>query len=221
MHTCIHKGMAVYISYSYLKSCGMPMKHDYEFFLRRYYQIESDFLVMTDFIELKDEFSHPSYSVGSSKLMDFCLKVGTEVETLFREILENKRFNSVVNIGEKKKNQNIAVYREVIEPVYKLSEYRLLVNFIDKEIQPFKDFHLLGKPEWFQIYSKDKHNKVALIEKWNMKYSLFALGCLLILVINHPSLEGKEFRRHKVSQRVFDLLSSIPRFCGTITSVSY
>ena len=57
------------------------MKYDYEFFLRRYKQIESDFLELTDFIGLPSDFNHPSYSFGSSKLMDFCLKVGTEVET--------------------------------------------------------------------------------------------------------------------------------------------
>ena len=200
---------------------GISTKHGYHFFLRRYEQIEDDFLEITDFIELQNDFNHPCYSIGSSKLMDFCLKVGTEVETLFREILESKRFDSVDNIAEKRKNQNINVYREVIEPVYRLREYKLLVNLIDKEIQPFENFDLKRYPEWFGIYSKYKHNKIELIKKWNLKHSLFSLGCLLILVINHPSLEGKEFRRHKVSQRIFDLLFSIPRFGGMITSVNF
>jgi len=195
------------------------MKYNYLFFLRRYEQIEDDFLDIIDFIELQNDFNHPSYYVSSSKLMDFCLKVGTEVETLFREILESKRFDSVNNITEKRKNQNINVYREVIEPIYGLKEYKLLVNLIDKEIQPFKKFHLKGNPEWFGIYSKYKHNKIELIKKWNLKHSLFSLGCLLILVINHPSLDEKVFSRHKVSQRVFDLLSSIPRFGATTISV--
>ena len=78
---------------------------DYQFFLRRYEHIEDDFLEIIDFIELQNDFNHPSYSIGSSKLMDFCLKVGTEVETLFREILESRRFDSVNNIAEKRKNQ--------------------------------------------------------------------------------------------------------------------
>ena len=197
------------------------MKYNYLFFLRRYKQIEDDFLDIIDFIELQNDFNHPSYYIGSSKLMDFCLKVGTEVETLFREILESKRFDSVNNLTEKRRNQNINVYRKVIEPIYRLKEYKLLVTLIDKEIQPFEKFHLKGNPEWFGIYSKYKHNKIELIKEWNLKHSLFSLGCLLILVINHPSLDKKVFRRHKVSQRVFDLLSSIPRFgVGTI-SISY
>jgi hypothetical protein len=197
------------------------MKYDYRFFLRRYEQTEDDFLEIMDFIELKNDLNHTNYSVGSSKLMDFCLKVGTEVETLFREILKSKRFDSVNNISEKRNKQNINVYREVIEPVYRLNEYKLLVNSISKEVQPFENFHLNDNPEWFHIYSKYKHNKIELVEKWNLKHSLFSLGCLLILVINHPSLDGKEFRRHKVSQKVFDLLSSTPRFCGTFVSVKY
>ena len=184
---------------------------DYQFFLRGYKHIEDDFLEIIDFIELQNDFNHPSYSIGSLKLMDFCLKVGTEVETLFGEILESRRFDSVNNIAKKRKKQDIEVYREVIEPKYQLSEYKVLVNYIKKEIQPFENF-AKGNPEWFKIYSKYKHNKLELRKKWNLKHSLFSLGCLLILTINHPSNEGKPFNRDEVSQRVFDLLSSTPRF---------
>lgn len=197
------------------------MKHDYQFFLRRYKRIEDEFLEIIDFIELQNDFEHNCYFIGSSKLMDFCLKVGTEVETLFREILESEKFDSVDNITDKRNNQNINVYREVIEPVYQLKDYKLLVNIIDKEIQPFESFNLEESPEWFKIYSKYKHNKIELIEKWNLRHSLYSLGCLLILVINHPSIEGKEFRKHYVSQRVFDLLTSVPKFSGAIISVKF
>ena len=139
------------------------MKYDYSFFLRRYEKIEEDFLEIIDFIELQDDFNHLSYFIGSSKLMDFCLKVGTEVETIFREILEDKKFDSVEKISDKMKNQNIDVYREVIGPTYELSEYKLYVNPINKEIQPFENFPLEGNPEWFGIYSKYKHNKINLV----------------------------------------------------------
>ena len=197
------------------------MKHDYQFFLRRYKRIEDDFLEIIDFIELQDDFNHKCYDIGSSKLMDFCLKVGTEVETLLRYILESNRFDLVDNIEIKRKNQNINVYREVIEPVYKLNDYKLLVDTIDKEIRPFENFQSERYPEWFGIYSKYKHNKIELIEKWNLKHSIFSLGCLLILVINHPSTEEKEFRKHSVSQRVFDLLTSAPKFCSTVVSIDF
>ena len=194
------------------------MKYDYRFFLRRYEQIEGDFLELTDFIELQNDLNHANYSVGSSKLMDFCLKVGTEVETLFRAILESRRFDSVRGIAEKRKNQNIDVYREVIEPVYRLSEYKLSVNLIDREIQPFGSFEN-ESPEWFKIYSKDKHNKIKLIKKWNMKHSLFSLGGLLLLAINHTTLDGKVWS-YKFSQRVFYWLDVLPRFGGLQVSVS-
>ena len=59
---------------------------DIDFFLRRYRQIEKEFLKILDFIPLVDDFNQPNYLFGSSKLMDFCLLVGTEVETLFRII---------------------------------------------------------------------------------------------------------------------------------------
>lgn len=95
----------------------------------------------------------------------------------------------------------------------------MFVKSIDREIQPFENFDEKGHPEWFGIYSKYKHNKIELIEKWNLKHCLFSLGCLLILVINHPSRDGKEFRRHEVSQRVFDLLNCTPRFTDIVISV--
>ena len=193
------------------------MKYDYRFFLRRYEQIEGDFLEIIDFIELPNDFSHPNYSVGSSKLMDFCLKIGTEVETLFREILESEKFNSINDITKKRENQNIEIYRKVIEPKYQLSEYKIFVSLIDKEIKPFENF-LLESPDWFRIYSKYKHNKIELIKKWNLKHSLFSLGCLLLLVINHPSIDGKGFSNQYVSQRVFALLHSTPRFAYLLPS---
>jgi hypothetical protein len=196
------------------------MIYDYQFFLRRYDQIENDFLEITDFIELRDDFESPCFKIGSSRLMDFCLKVGTEVETLFKEILESHRFDSISNIQNKRKDQNIDCYREIIEPVYELGNYELYANSIRKTIKPFEGFNS-NNPEWFGIYSKHKHNKLQLMQLWNLRHSLFALGCLLILVINHPSLDGKEFRRHLVSQRVFDLLLSKPKFVGTYVNVSY
>lgn len=71
------------------------MIYDYEYFLRRYNQIENEFLELTDFIELKSDFNDPCYNVGSSKLMDFCLKVGSEVETLFKVILRSDKFKNL------------------------------------------------------------------------------------------------------------------------------
>lgn len=196
------------------------MIRDYQFFLRRYTQLESDFLDITDFIELKEDFLHPAYRVGSSKLMDFCIKVGTEVETLFREILNNNILDSSFDITSKRKHQNIDAYRTAIEPVYMLSEYRLFVLGIEKEIIPFEGFDS-NAPEWFSIYSKYKHDKLTLINEWNLKHSLYALACLLLLVINHPSLATRTFRAHNVSRRVFELLNTQPRFCHSITTVSF
>ncbi len=197
------------------------MTRDYQFFLRRYEQIEADYIEITDFIEPKDDFSDPSYTVGSSRLMDFCIKVGTEVETIFREILNNQRFDQLVDISAKRKNQSIDIYREVIEPIYQLSGNKLYVISIRKEIAPFENFSSVGYPKWFSIYSKYKHDKLELINRWNLEHSLFALGSLLLLVINHPSLENKMFRIHHVSRLVFDLSSSQPKFCQGVASVTF
>ena len=192
------------------------MEYDYKFFLRRYNSIEENFLEITDFIALKNNFEEPCYSIGSSKLMDFCLKVGTEVETLFRLILDNSKFDEIDCIGNNRNHQNIDIYREIIEPKYQFSEIKLHVNPIKIEIKPFEDFHT-KKPEWFGIYSKYKHNKIQLIDKWNLKHSLYALGCLLILVLNHPNNDDKRFIFGQLSDKVFKTYYLIPNFsCGGI-----
>jgi len=84
-------------------------KFDYSFFQRRYELIEEDFLDITDFIEMEQDFNSPCYKFGSSKLMDFCLKVSTEIETLFRILIYDKKFDSIPNI-EKKGNIRVLVY---------------------------------------------------------------------------------------------------------------
>ena len=93
------------------------MIYDIQYFNRRYHQIESDFLEIMDFIHISNKFGDPCYKIGSSKLMDFCLKVGTEIETLFREILNDKKFDSYPAIAIKRNNQNIDVYKKIIELV--------------------------------------------------------------------------------------------------------
>ena len=193
------------------------MIYDINYFYRRYHQIESDFLEIMDFIHISDRFGDPCYKIGSSKLMDFCLKVGTEIETLFREILNDKKFDPEPDIARKREHQNIEVYRDIIEPKYNLRNYSLYVKPIKVEIFPFINFNS-KTPEWFKIYSKDKLNKLNLIKNWNMMHSLYSLGALLLLVINHPSVEDKVFNIGKFSNfiEIFDLLGSAPRFCQSV-----
>lgn len=191
------------------------MSYDVFYFIRRYQQIESDFLELMDFINLTDRFGDPCYKIGSSKLMDFCLKVGTEIETLFREILNDKKFDSEPDIAKNRKNQNISVYRDIIEPKYNLKDYSLYVKQIKVEIFPFVDFDSKA-PDWFNIYSKDKHNKLNLLKNWNMLHALYSLAALLLLVLNHPSVENKTFDVGKFETKVFDLLGSRPRFCKSV-----
>ena len=184
------------------------MKRDFGFFCRRYEQIEDDFLKILDFIDIKENFQKPCYKIGSSKLMDFCLKVGTEVETLFGIILESPEFDSEPDITKyrKRKNQNIQVYIDLIEPKYNLSDYKLTINPINRNIQPFTDFKRSKAPQWFQIYSRHKHNKIELIERWNLKHSLFSLGGLLILVVNIPLPSSDSYRFYLMRRRVFGKL---------------
>lgn len=191
------------------------MIYDFNYFHRRYQQIENDLLEILDFINISNHFGDPCYQIGSSKLMDFCIKIGTEIETLFRQILEDKKFDSLPDISNKRKDQNISVYRDVIEPLYRLKDYSLFVKPIRVKIFPFLNFDR-NTPEWFKIYSKYKHNKLKLLEKWNLIHSLNSLGALLLLVLNHPDIDGKIYNVGKLKTELFDLNDSYPRFCKTV-----
>jgi hypothetical protein len=153
--------------------------------------------------------------------MDFCLKVGTEIETVFRILLDDSKFDSVYDIGKMRKNQNINVYQTVIGPKYRLSDYKLFVNHIKKEIQPFEKFDS-EVPEWFKIYSKYKHDNLNLIKKWNLRYALFSLGALLILITNHPNLDNKTFwPSEEIRTEVFSKSDPRPRFAKESIPTKY
>ena len=187
------------------------MIYDVNYFLRRYIQAEDDFLNIMDYINITESCNDSCYKIGSSKLMDFCLKVCTEIETLFREILNSTRFDSHPDIYSKRNNQNIKIYRDVIEPVYKLHEYSVFFLQGRMEIWPFMNFDT-QTPKWFKIYSKYKHNKLDLLERWNIKNSIYALGAFLILAINHPTIDEKKFKGRRAYQRVLDLVLARPIF---------
>lgn len=140
--------------------------------------------------------------------MDFCLKVGSEVETLFKILLSSKKFDKTRKSGDDK---SIDRYRPLLEQKYKLSDYTLGVIPLLRIIKPFESFDT-KTPEWFRIYSKSKHNKIELIEQWNLKHSLYALGCLFLLVLNHPDIDGKIFFLSSFRSKVFDYRGSRPRF---------
>lgn len=188
------------------------MMRDYYYFKRRYEQIEDEFLELYDFIEMDKDLSHHCYKFGSSKLMDFCLKVCTEIETIFRVILDSPRFDGVPDINNKRKHQNINVYRELIGQVYNLTDYKLNVRHIDLDFYPFDKFDI-QTPNWFRFYSKHKHNKLELIKRWNLKFALYALGCLRLLILNHPGLDGSSVDIRDITYgKVFYLKNSLPRF---------
>jgi len=162
----------------------------YQFFARRYKTIENDLVEILDYIDLSKNFGDCCYKIGSTKLMDFCLKVGSEVESVFRCKLYRSEFDQVHDISRKRDNQNMDVYREEIGNKNNLSEVELVFEPIDMRICPFKVFRWSINPEWFKIYSKNKHNKYELIKQWNLNYSLLALGGLLILIMTFESVQG-------------------------------
>ncbi len=95
----------------------------------------------------------------------------------------------------------------------------MYINPIEKQIIPFEKFDI-ESPEWFKIYSRYKHDKINLLKYWNLKHCLYSLGCLLLLVINHPSNDHQKFRIRDLNFEIFSLLWSKPKFCGCVEDLN-
>ena len=168
--------------------------------------------------------------IGSSPtLTSICLTPGSDLTSFpiklsilarFGAIILSNKFDGEQGIEKNRDNQNINVYSDVLNGFYNFHEYELTISFLDTQISPFLEFSQDNIPDWFSIYSKEKHNKIKLIEAWNLKHSLHALGGLLVLVVNHPSVEGMTFKTHSISNKVFQE-PPLPRFAKSITSVSF
>ena len=161
-------------------------RYNIDWFYQRFQRLEKEFLKILNYIPLHPDLSHPNYQRGSPALMDFCLHVCSEVETIFRCILEWDRFNDQPDIETKRANQNMNIYREIIGKLLNFEEKEVVITNINQLLRPFEEFNSNRNPKWFRKYSKYKHNKLKLIEKWNLLHALKALGAMYILIVNHP-----------------------------------
>jgi len=171
------------------------MEPNHNYFAHRYNQFEKELMNILDYIDISENWGDPCYQVGSIKLMDFCLNVCSEIETLFELIIRHPYFDPVEEVVEYRKDfMNIDQYRKGLNPIFKLEQYELFIPQIKKKIKPFEEFGDNGNPYWFRIYSPKKHKKHELIKEWTLKESVLALGGFLILCRHHPGIFRDSFK---------------------------
>jgi len=92
--------------------------------------------------------------------MDFCLKVGTEIETLFRELLNDKKFDSEPDIKKSRADQNINVYitLQIFTKADTLPDCTAFNSLIGNFTGTFHDFNVtavvnfIENVDYFEIY---------------------------------------------------------------------
>lgn len=126
-------------------------------------------------------------------------QTASQVETFFKQALTDDSLNHSQQINQTKltecrtklqKNQQISIgeFREVFDPYYQLSKWRIGIGkpFLPyDEIQPFLQFSKKHSPEWWLAYNKVKHDMFNNRIHGNLENLLHALAGLFLLNVLH------------------------------------
>lgn len=159
--------------------------------LREYSRIEEKFLELTEYVPLTSNLDDPNYQFGSPRAAEFGLDCCTWLETLFYDFLNSESLNDFPDIDEiRKKELSMNVYRDVLEKRFAFSKGGWKLKYLGgDEIHPFSLWAEKKNPDWFRIYSKHKHNRFELAERFTMRHALEALVALS-MIVQHGTLPG-------------------------------
>lgn len=171
-------------------------------YLQEYQALETRFVEITKYIPLVSNLDAPNYAFPSQKAADFGLECATWLETLMTELLNDPRVDSYPDIEKLRRNPNIDAYRMVFTEKlgFAIGGWRLKVG--GDEIWPFKSWGSGENPEWFRIYSKYKHNRIALAEKWTIKHTLMVFIAITILIQHWKKPSNWDKKESKILEGV-------------------
>lgn len=175
--------------------------------IQEYSHLESSFLELTDHIPLAPNMRFRNYKISSLRTADFGVSCCTWLETLFEELLLDIKLDKCKGIDRirKKGDRTIPVYRSVFEKELNFSKrYCELKYFSGSRIRPYKKWKNGESPDWWKLYSKLKHRRFALAEKFTMGHALESFAALSIVVAIWIPLDNPW--RSELNSRVFALL---------------
>ncbi|UZE92482.1 MAG: hypothetical protein IB616_01330 [Methanosarcinales archaeon] len=153
-----------------------------------YVSIEEDFRKFIYYVPLEREH----FDVWSLYLGDLMLRVGSTVDSFFRNALYSPIMDSADNIKEiqeiRKKhpdNINISDYRTIFEPFYQLSSESVHVLRTKDNVQPFSKFASGKSPNWWGAYNNIKHDRFSNMKEATLGATLTALAGLFLLNVLH------------------------------------
>lgn len=151
---------------------------------QEYRRLENRFLELTEYVPNVPDLDDSRYQFGSPRAATFGLDCCTWLETLLRDSLHDSRLDDVNGIERiRERNQDMDGYRVVFEENFTFSTrgYRLR-NVGGERIRPFRSWEEEENPEWFRIYSRYKHDRFELAERFTFGHTLEAFVALSIVV---------------------------------------
>lgn len=150
---------------------------------REYHRLEEEFVELTTYVPLSSDRNAHNYRFGSPRAAAHGWDCAAWVETAFRYILLNSRWDGDKEVvAARKGDQSINVYRDLLEPRYGLSQFKMTTLEVSLTVAPFEAFASGKCPEWFQKYSPLKHDRIQLAKEWTMLDTVECLAGLASLV---------------------------------------
>jgi hypothetical protein len=160
----------------------------------RYYELEEDFLKVLKYMPLEIyNTSEAREMATSTNLADLLLRIGSNIDIVFRKMIMSKYNDIYVNKltkineqrirdGKRPRNDVDLKFNDYIEmdAISKLSDYKVTVIQTGESLNPFKEWKNRGVPIWWSGYNQVKHH--ATLDKANLDNVIQALAALFLLI---------------------------------------
>lgn len=160
----------------------------------RYEGLEDEFLDVTKYFPFEKTYK----MIWSEFFSDFLTKIGSSVDSFFRNMFYDKIFDSYPHVSSLRgssRRKDINYFRDFFEPIYELSRAEVDIayglTFYDSKYRPFEEFENKKNPTWWDSYNHVKHTWFDCIEEATLENVVGALAGLFILNVLH--IESREY----------------------------
>ena len=155
--------------------------------LREYQRLEERLLELSSYVPLVADPEAPNYRFPSPRAAEFGVDCGTWLDTLMNGLLEDPRLDEYPGIQSirRKRRRGIDLYREAFEEGFGFSKGGYALRYVGgPEIRPFEPWATGDDLEWYGTYSRYKHDRFALADRYTMLHALQTFVALTIVLLH-------------------------------------
>jgi len=159
------------------------MRENPEIVWEMYQLLEKEFLNYLEYVPLSPQH----YNVWSYPLVNLFNNVGSSVDSFFKNAIFCESLNDYPRISQIRdpRRHNMKGYREVFETQYSISNKKIFELRTFSSISPFADWSEDKTPDWWNRYTKIKHDRFRNKELATLKTTIDALAGLFTLFLTH------------------------------------